>query len=503
MRNVRVAGTEQAHVVTVGTGNKPSAHGRMWTKPFPRGGNAKRRSAAQPRNGRLVPAVGFAMQALRRVPLAEPKSPCAGILSLVVKLRASSDLLIGQWAHSPTIVALVDAYVQQAQGIRDSIDELAIGRTLAAAKGVWLDWIGDRIGLPRPHAGSPADDPRFGFDNAGFGFDTVPFRGEPINDATFPLPDAAYRRLLAARLVAVRSDATLRSIERAIRLVDPGATVQDQRDMSIRVVTEQRGLVELADASGCLPCPAGVRIDYVGHPRPVPVLYMVDRREAALFSVDPATAEVTRIGSATAFGVGEMGPNGLASHEGVLYMVGATNDALYSLDTDTGMATRIGTATRFGVNEAGPQGLASRPFPAGLFMVGVGGIYQVDPATGVATAGSTVYGQETADWIRRTRPTGMAYSTASVLYFTGLGTGFSDNGHLYNEASESQVGPAGFGVGERAPTGLAFHNGVLYMIGDTHNALYTLDTDTGMATRIGTAGFSPDPRGIASHVPIR
>ena len=189
-----------------------------------------------------------------------------GILS-GVKLEASSDLLIGQWEHSPRIVALVDAYVTQAQQIRDSIDELRIGRTLDRAVGVWLDWIGDRVGLRRPYTPNPTIDPRFGFDDAGVGFDVVPFRGDASNDATFPLPDATYRHLLKARFVTIRSDATFRSIKRAVQYVDPGASVQDRRNKTLRIVTSRRSLLELADRIGALPVSAGVGLVFADRDR--------------------------------------------------------------------------------------------------------------------------------------------------------------------------------------------------------------------------------------------
>ena len=44
-----------------------------------------------------------------------------------------------------------------------------------------------------------------------------------------------------------------------------------------------------------------------------------------------------------------------------------------------------------------------------------------------------------------------------------------------------------FGVSESRPQGLASHNGVLYMIGNSNDALYTLNTTTGVATRVGSA----------------
>ena len=61
-----------------------------------------------------------------------------------------------------------------------------------------------------------------------------------------------------------------------------------------------------------------------------------------------------------------------------------------------------------------------------------------------------------------------------------------------------------FGVGETAPQGLAFHNGVLYMVGNENEALYTVDTTTGQATRVGNAfrfgaADENNPEGLTSH----
>ena len=58
-----------------------------------------------------------------------------------------------------------------------------------------------------------------------------------------------------------------------------------------------------------------------------------------------------------------------------------------------------------------------------------------------------------------------------------------------------------FGVNESFPSGLASHGGVLYMVGAITDALYTLNTTTGVATRVGSATFGDEgtPTGLASH----
>ena len=60
-----------------------------------------------------------------------------------------------------------------------------------------------------------------------------------------------------------------------------------------------------------------------------------------------------------------------------------------------------------------------------------------------------------------------------------------------------------FGLGEspkKSPGGLASHNGVLHMVTDDDDALYSLDTSTGEATLIGSFGATEtSPTGLTSH----
>ena len=57
-----------------------------------------------------------------------------------------------------------------------------------------------------------------------------------------------------------------------------------------------------------------------------------------------------------------------------------------------------------------------------------------------------------------------------------------------NTGIASRIGNAeNFGVGETSPSGLALLGSTLYMVGRTNAALYTLNTDTGEATRVGNA----------------
>ena len=99
-------------------------------------------------------------------------------------------------------------------------------------------------------------------------------------------------------------------------------------------------------------------------------------------------------------------------------------------------------------------------------------------------------------------PFGLA-SHDDQLYMVGRG-----NDALYTLDPETglatRVGTAtAFGVNEFIPSGLASHGDQLYMVGRGHVALYTLDPATGVATRVGTSSFVDFseifPSGLASH----
>ena len=69
-----------------------------------------------------------------------------------------------------------------------------------------------------------------------------------------------------------------------------------------------------------------------------------------------------------------------------------------------------------------------------------------------------------------------------------------------NLRSSSRVGrTTRFGTNERDPRGLASYGGNLYMIGDDQLGIYTLDTSTGRATRIGTGAHGSGSSGFFSH----
>ena len=174
-----------------------------------------------------------------------------------------SAILIQQWQGSPRLRGIVTDVIATARDeMLTAIARIDLMQHIDSAEGVWIDYIGIRLGLPRPSIADSAQDRRFGFGTAGEPFDQKPFRGAAANDALFPLPDALYRRLVRARFVAVTGDGTFATFARALGEVDPAAVATDNRDMTLSIVTSEGGLVTLADELGALPRAAGVALVY-------------------------------------------------------------------------------------------------------------------------------------------------------------------------------------------------------------------------------------------------
>ena len=224
-------------------------------------------------------------------------------------------------------------------------------------------------------------------------------------------------------------------------------------------------------------------------------LYLVATDTDGLFVVDQASGVAARrIGDATEFGVSEGTPSGLAVLDGTLYMIGSTQDALFTLDPLTGEATQVGSSSQFGVSETSPSGLAGHD--SKLYMAGAttDALYTLNTSTGAATkvasTGVTAFG------FNETKIRGLAYSAG--FYATG-----DDYDALYRMISGKAMRVGSVSIGDSAPRDLAELDGTMYMVGDSANALYEVDTATGAGTRIGTAtsfGVSESaPRGLAAQ----
>ena len=122
------------------------------------------------------------------------------------------------------------------------------------------------------------------------------------------------------------------------------------------------------------------------------ILYMVGVGHDRLYRLNTTDGTGIQVGSlAGGFRVGENSPTGLAALGTTLYMAGSTNNRLYTLNIDPddgtpdGTAIPVGSATAFGVGETAPTGLAARGTT--LYMVGstTGRLYRLNTTDGTAT----------------------------------------------------------------------------------------------------------------------
>jgi len=108
----------------------------------------------------------------------------------------TSDILIQQY-RGGDVAELVDALGALVDArLRDAVESIE-GSLDPSVGGVWLDHIGQRLGLPRPLVLAVAF---FGFDDAGVGWGQAPYVSPATRHASrVGVADAIYRMLLAAR----------------------------------------------------------------------------------------------------------------------------------------------------------------------------------------------------------------------------------------------------------------------------------------------------------------
>ena len=176
---------------------------------------------------------------------------------------------------------------------------------------------------------------------------------------------------------------------------------------------------------------------------------------AGLHTVNLTTRAVTRVGSATNYGL-SFAPNfqALAAIGNTLYAVSNTHtdNALYTINTTTGVATKVGSATDFGVNERDVYSLTS--IGNVLYMIGRRNnrvLYILNTTTGVATrVGNAVnFG---LDLIRSTGldPFGLA-AIGGTLYLSGFNYGFLKSpGSLSSVEATFSLSSEGYSTANRA-----------------------------------------------------
>ena len=177
------------------------------------------------------------------------------------------DLVISQYAESTRLTSLLGGILEVFQAeLVDPLHQLPDLAILALASGIWLDYLGERLGLTRPYRLS-TDLRYFGFGDASDrgSFDEAVFRSTaPDLSNQVQIGDNWYRSLLKGRALTLRLGDSVPDIERVCAVVfDGGGYVsEDTANLAITIhVTDSReGFVSVAENAGVLPSPAGIAI---------------------------------------------------------------------------------------------------------------------------------------------------------------------------------------------------------------------------------------------------
>ncbi|MYA62646.1 MAG: DUF4394 domain-containing protein [Dehalococcoidia bacterium] len=212
-------------------------------------------------------------------------------------------------------------------------------------------------------------------------------------------------------------------------------------------------------------------------------LYMVSNSPGKLHLVNETTGTVTNLGE---FGI--KSPTDLAWNGSKLFVLDDYTNALYTIPgigpSDPPAAAsslqteQIGSATRFGLTSAtlnAPQGLTM--VNADLYMVedNTDFLYTVNRTTGVAgKVGSAGLGSSAL------QPRGIAWD-GTTMYMVTRSALYEVN-RAYG--TTTHVGPLGTKITDAA--GLAWSGEKLYMVDRATDALYTVATSTGAASRVDT-----------------
>ena len=186
----------------------------------------------------------------------------------VVDVTQYADLLISQYRSASRLRAFVEANLDIIQDeIIGPLSGLEYERHIDFAVGRWLDFIGIRLGLPRPNR--LLTDTRFfgfgrGLDRGTFG--EVPFYSRAAElEALLPLDDVWFWSLLRGRAIAIRSGTSAVDIEAVCNAVFSGGgyVVEGDRSVVVNVRDHREGFVPVVRRANVIPRPAGVRMTIV------------------------------------------------------------------------------------------------------------------------------------------------------------------------------------------------------------------------------------------------
>lgn len=148
--------------------------------------------------------------------------------------------------------------------IRDNLNSptAAVGENLSlTTESVWLDYLGERLGLARPLVDTGTF---FGFDDAGVGFDQSPFASPAARHASrIGVSDDKYRLLLQARGVFLLGGADGETVTQILDILFGNGRIEDDGtlDVTLHIPMDTDSLLQTVvtdNLNDIIPRPTGV-----------------------------------------------------------------------------------------------------------------------------------------------------------------------------------------------------------------------------------------------------
>lgn len=180
-------------------------------------------------------------------------------------------LIISQHADKPNFAATVGIAVEPFCGLQSMETTAITATTIDTARGVQLDWIGQWVGISR-RVPTPISGVYFSWNTTvAEGWNSGVWKGEfdPTTGLT-DLPDADYRVLIKAKILANNSSGSIPEIYAILDAAFPGVVIDviDNQDMTMEVLYTIADFTPIKEAiliQGLIPIkPAGVSITYTG-----------------------------------------------------------------------------------------------------------------------------------------------------------------------------------------------------------------------------------------------
>lgn len=195
------------------------------------------------------------------------------------------------------------------------------------------------------------------------------------------------------------------------------------------------------------------------------------------YSLDTTTGAGTQV-----FRVSELNPNDIAYRNGLIYGQGPSYGSLYSVDLGTGAATQLFSSLSYNSTTFIANAMAFSPSGT-LYAEKGAALYTIDLATGaVALVGNN---KPTGSFDNYSGSYGMAFSPNGTLY--GWDINYDQGLVTINTATGVATRVGAYGQGNADIQSLAFApDGTLY---GARRYLFTIDTTTGTPTQVGSAGI--------------